>query len=222
MNGCRATLENSPPEVVQFATVNLHEQQQLSSYPPIAEACAARPWITPLLQQLQATYPDAYTHSLRVALLATKLAEREQLSADDQRRMTVAGLMHDVGKIALAPEIFSQETLSPEQRLVIQTHIRHSYELVKAHDETTAQIVVGHHESQRNPYPRAQQRADTPSLLHKQQKLLALADQVDSLLSDQAYREAWDPDSVFQYLTQHFTDPELIDYAIGVRSELST
>ena len=142
-----------------------HEQQQLFSYPPIAEAYASQPWISPLLQQLQAIHPDAYAHSLRVALLATKLAEREHLSADEQRQTTMAGLVHDVGKIAIAPELFSQATLSSEQRLVIQTHIRHSYELVKVHDETTAQIVVGHHESQRNPYPRAQQRADAPTLL---------------------------------------------------------
>src|SRR5687767_3312230 len=71
---------------------------------------------------------DGYTHrhSERVALLATRLGEELNFTEAELETVELAGLLHDVGKIAVADAILNKPgRLTPEEFAEMKTHPAH-------------------------------------------------------------------------------------------------
>lgn len=92
-------------------------------------------------------------HMIRVAELVRVAIDAGQivLAADDRRDLLVAALCHDEGKAD--PEVREilmkkkGEDLSPEERKIMQKHVRAGYEFLKNHgEERSGRIVLCHHE----------------------------------------------------------------------------
>jgi len=65
----------------------------------------------------------SFTHSLNVAMLALALAQNLPFTPDDLRDITVAALLHDVGKERIPGEILRKPgKLTPEEWDIINTH----------------------------------------------------------------------------------------------------
>lgn len=59
-----------------------------------------------------------------------------------------------------------------------------------------------------------------PQLAFKQ-RIIAIADQVDSLISSRPYKRSWNPSAVRTYLEKVFESPEIIEVAIQSRMKMA-
>src|SRR6185503_12178047 len=85
-----------------------------------------------MVKAMEARDPYTSGHSRRVAEYASALARDLGLGARDVDVIKWAALLHDVGKIyeEFAPILRKESKLSPEERIVMQSHVVRSAELV--------------------------------------------------------------------------------------------
>jgi putative nucleotidyltransferase with HDIG domain len=135
---------------------------------------------------------DPYTagHQRRVTQLACAMAEEMGLSKDQIEGIHVAGLMHDIGKIAIPAEILTKPAkLTKLEFGLITTHPQVSYDILKGIEFPwpVADIVVQHHERlDGSGYPNGL-KGDEILL---EARILAVADVVEAMASHRPYRAA--------------------------------
>jgi putative nucleotidyltransferase with HDIG domain len=135
---------------------------------------------------------DRYTagHSAAVAIYSRDIARRMGLSEDEQRRVHLAGLVHDIGKIGLPVGLLEKAgPLSLDERRVMQKHSEIGERILANVDSYSeiAAIVRSHHERvDGNGYPDGKPEVEIPPL----SRIIAVADAYNAMTSDRPYREA--------------------------------
>jgi putative nucleotidyltransferase with HDIG domain len=135
---------------------------------------------------------DRYTagHSAAVAEYSRDIAARMGLPAEDQHKVYLCGLVHDIGKVGLPAGLLEKPgPLTLEERRTMQHHSEIGERiLVKVDDyNDIARIVRHHHERvDGNGYPDALFGEDIPLL----SRIIAVADAYNAMTSDRPYREA--------------------------------
>ncbi len=135
---------------------------------------------------------DEYTHghSERVTAVALLLAELCGLSNAQRRHLEVAGLLHDVGKLAVDLEILQKPTrLSESEYQTIQEHPVAGANILRdvENAEMITDAVRHHHEWwDGSGYPDGLAGEQIAPLA----RILALADAFDSMGSDRPYKKA--------------------------------
>lgn len=136
---------------------------------------------------------DPYTsgHSKRVANTSTILARALGLTSAQVERVTVAALLHDVGKIyeAFAPILAKEGRLTPEEWAIMKQHPVRSAELVGM--LTSLRDVVApvrhHHENwDGTGYPDGLKGEAIPLT----SRIIMFADTLDAITTDRPYRRA--------------------------------
>lgn len=148
---------------------------------------------------------DPYTsgHSLRVAELSKRIAEKMGIARRDVDRIEQAALLHDIGKIEAAYTriLGKPSSLTPEERAVIQSHVTKGEELLRnlsSFPEDVLLTVRHHHERYDGAgYPDGLQGHTIPLGA----RIVAVCDAVDAMLSDRPYRPALSLDAVRDQLT---------------------
>src|SRR5439155_26122500 len=104
----------------QLYQLNLQWQQELEKK------------LQPMVKAMEARDPYTSRHSRRVAEYAVAIGRELNLSAGELDRIKRAALLHDVGKIyeEFAPLLRKDGQLSPEERVVMRTHVVRSAQLV--------------------------------------------------------------------------------------------
>lgn len=145
-------------------------------------------------------------HSMRVMVLTLLLAEALKLLPSHVDRLLAirAGLLHDVGKALIPPEVLNKPgALTPAEREVIRLHAPLGARLAASYPDIEPDVVatVRHHHEQYNGlgYPAGLIGLEIPQL----SRILAVADVYDALTSDRPYRSAWSHDEALTYLQQH-------------------
>lgn len=168
---------------------------------------------------------DRYTsgHSLRVAHLSQLLAHSMGLPDDIVKRVHVAGLVHDVGKIGV-PEAVLCKTgrLSESEFSRVKQHPEIGHRILKdiPQLEDILPGVLHHHERWDGAgYPHGIAGMDIPQVA----RIIALADSFDAMSSTRTYRSArsrtwvleeiercagtqFDPELAKRFITLDFTD----------------
>lgn len=134
---------------------------------------------------------DPYTagHEHRVAGLSHAIAKR--LGYDDAfcEGLYVAGLLHDIGKLAIPAEILTKPgKLTEEEFALIKTHAQVGYDIIKRVDLPwpVADIIHQHHERcDGSGYP---QGLNSDQIL-PQAKIMAVADSCEAMMNARPYRE---------------------------------
>jgi putative nucleotidyltransferase with HDIG domain len=136
---------------------------------------------------------DPYTsgHSQRVARYATAIGRALGLSSKRIERLSVAALLHDVGKIdqVFVQILAKKGPLTRDERLVMELHPIKSAELVSKVSELSDVVapIRGHHEAwDGSGYPDRLVGKHIPLF----SRVIAFADTVDAMLTDRPYREA--------------------------------
>ncbi len=80
---------------------------------------------------LEAKDPAANGHSARVAELAEGLARALDLPPEVTSSMRTAGLLHDIGKVAIPEHILHKSALTEDEAKILRTHPVRSYEICK-------------------------------------------------------------------------------------------
>lgn len=144
-------------------------------------------------------YDDStYSHSLNVALISNVIGHWIGYKDDDIEMLTLAGLLHDIGKLMVPDDILKKpEKLTDEEFQLVKLHPIMGYDLVKdeAIDPRIKEAILKHHE-----------RCDGtgyPSMLKGDNigefaKIVAIADIYDAMTSRRAYRDALCPFEVIR------------------------
>lgn len=149
-----------------------------------------------LLDVVRMKTADEYTHlhSVAVCALMLKLARHLGMPDDEARECGLAGLLHDVGKMRIPPEILHKPgRLTDDETTLVKTHSEQGYQIlqdVAALPQVAMDVVRLHHEKMDGTgYPLALAGDDIPIAA----RMGAICDVYDALTSNRAYKEAWSP-----------------------------
>ena len=160
------------------------------------------PTVRALLVRL--AHKDDYTaeHTRGVALRAVQVGEELGLPPSRLRELAIGGLVHDVGKLAVANEILQKPgALTDEEYDEIKRHPELGSDLVRqlGFSAQVARLVLNHHERlDGSGYPRGLGAPD----LDIETRILAVCDVFDALLSRRVYRPAWTLDKALELLSR--------------------
>lgn len=144
-------------------------------------------------------YDDStYAHSLNVALLANILGQWLHFSEEELKLLTVAGILHDIGKVMIPTKIIQKPSyLTTNEFNVIKQHSLKGYELLKDKniDENIAQVALLHHEKCNGVgYPLGLTREQINPLA----RLIAIVDVYEAMTANRCYRKGICPFSVIK------------------------
>jgi len=172
-----------------------------------------------LASTVEARDPYTYGHSRKVNTYAVALAEAIGLSPDEVSRVSIAALLHDIGKIGVPDKVLNKkEKLSEED-----------WEAIKAHPRLGANIVgnipnlvpclsgiLYHHERwDGGGYPEGLKGEEIPI----EARILCIADSFAAMASARPYRPALCSEKVVKELRRcggSQFDPELAGVFIGI------
>lgn len=144
--------------------------------------------IQTILSTLHIKHKIEQTHSNRVSELSKKIGMAMDLSEKEIAELELAGLMHDIGKIAISEDILSKQGgLSDDEWAEIKRHPEIGYRILSASNNMSyiAQYVLSHHERPDGKgYPFGLSREQIPI----QSLIIAVADTYDAMTSDRSYR----------------------------------
>ncbi|MCF8105307.1 MAG: response regulator [Desulfohalobiaceae bacterium] len=147
---------------------------------------------------------DPYTsgHQSRVARLARAIAGELALPEQQKKGVSLAGMIHDLGKIAVPAEILSKSVrLSDMEYSLIQNHSQTGYDILKDIDFPwpIARTVFQHHERlDGSGYPQGLSEKD----ILLEARIMAVADVVEAMTSHRPYRTALDLDQALEEIEQ--------------------
>lgn len=167
-------------------------------------------------------YDDlTYIHSLNVAILCHEFANWMHMPEEEQDILTLAGLLHDVGKMGIPGKIIKKAgLLTDEEYELIKQHPQKGYDFLKKHplDERIMNAALMHHERcDGSGYPQGLKADEIDDFA----KIVAIVDYYDALTSARVYREPHCPFEVFRMLQQErdkFDSTYLAVFMEGVAS----
>jgi diguanylate cyclase (GGDEF)-like protein len=160
-----------------------------------------------------------YGHSRGVNTYAVALAEALGMSPDEVSRVSTGALLHDVGKVGIADEIWNKkEKLTKEDWDAIKTHPRLGANIVGNYPQLVPcvnSILHLHERWDGTGYPDGLKGEDIPI----EARILAIADTFDAMSSARPYRPAFSRQQVIEELRRcagSQFDPNLVELFIGI------
>lgn len=175
----------------------------------------------------------AYTHSMQVGILSAIIGKRMGFGDERIKSLTLAGILHDIGKLKIDSEILNKESrLTEDEFLVMKKHPEFGFQKLSSCSSLSASILDGvscHHEKyDGSGYPYGISKDAIPLFA----RIIAIADVYDALTSPRSYRPGWEPHEAINYMmarsSKQFDTAVLTTflsavaaYPIGVLVELS-
>lgn len=144
-------------------------------------------------------YDDmTYVHSMNVSLICSIFAGWLKLSKEDARNLTLAGLLHDIGKMLIPKEIIAKPgKLNTHEYEIMKSHAIKGFQVLKDQsvDISVKYAALMHHERQDGSgYP----NGFSANQIHEFSKIIAIADVYDAMTSSRTYRKAFCPFDVVE------------------------
>ncbi len=137
---------------------------------------------------IDAKSPFTARHSERVAEIADGIGAVLHFGGDERRTLRRAGLLHDIGKLAISNRILDKPgKLTDEEFRAIRTHPVHTLRILERAPcfADLAELAANHHEKlDGSGYPRSLDAGD----LDLPMRVLAVADVYEALTADRPYR----------------------------------
>ncbi|UQY32939.1 HD-GYP domain-containing protein [Pseudomonas fulva] len=149
-----------------------------------------------LLGLARLKHKDEYTYLHSVAVCALMLSLARQLGLDEEhaREAGLAGLLHDVGKMAMPLEVLNKPgSLTDAEFAIMRSHPERGHAMLLAAGslpESTLDVCLHHHEKyDGSGYP-GHLAGEGISLLAR---MGAVCDVYDAITSNRPYKHAWNP-----------------------------
>ncbi len=139
-------------------------------------------------------------HSKNVARVTRYLAQNIGFSSDEAKKLYLAGLLHDLGKLAVPNEILNKDgPYTTDEYDIIKQHPYYGHRILEQVEgfENIAFWVGTHHETldgQGYPYKLSGENIELGS------RILAVADVFSSLIEDRPYRKGMDLDEAIKLM----------------------
>lgn len=154
-----------------------------------------------------------YMHSVAVCVLMVALARELGLNEEQTRQAGVAGLYHDVGKMAIPDDILTKPAaLSDDEFVVMRKHSEFGHAILsrsKQMDDVCLDVCLHHHEKMDGTgYPHKMKGSEISIFA----KMGAVCDVYDAITSDRPYKAGWEPGISLHRMAQwtcHF-DPDIL------------
>lgn len=156
-------------------------------------------------------YDDlTYVHCISVALICNVMAEWSGCSKAEKDEITIAGLLHDIGKLKIPKQIIVKPgKLTDAEYKVIKFHPRLGYEILKqskVSDRIKKAALMHHERYDGKGYPNSLGGEDIDDVA----RMVAIADVYDAMTANRVYREGLCPFEVIDYLQRQMVafDPK--------------
>ncbi|HQR04809.1 MAG: HD-GYP domain-containing protein [Proteobacteria bacterium] len=135
-----------------------------------------------------------YMHSVAVCALMVSLARQLDLDEQQTRAAGLAGLLHDVGKMAIPDEILNKPgNLTDDEFARVKTHPEEGHKMLlegRNIDTFALDVCLHHHEKMDGTGYPGRLKADEISLFAR---MGAVCDVYDAITSNRPYKAGWDP-----------------------------
>lgn len=155
----------------------------------------------PNMAALQAYDNYTFLHSMNVGILSGMVGIEMNFTQERLVDLVVAGLLHDIGKSDIPPEIIQKKgALTKEEIEVMRRHPEFGY--LQAKDSTiipatVKHTILYHHENyDGSGYPAGKSGDE----LHVFARIVHVCDVYDAMTSKRCYKEAINPADVIEYL----------------------
>lgn len=164
--------------------------------------------------------PFTVRHSILVSNTAERLGARMGFSKEECRILKLAGLLHDLGKLAIPNRILEKEgSLSEEEREIIRSHTYFTYNILnKIEGMERIKIWAAYHHERMDGsgYPfRLRGQA-----LPLGSKIMAVADVYSALAEKRPYKDPFPPERVIGIMKKSSVegglDPQVVDAMIDL------
>jgi PAS domain S-box-containing protein/putative nucleotidyltransferase with HDIG domain len=171
---------------------------------------------------IDARDPHIANHQSMVSKLATQIAREMKLPKHLIETITMASLLHDIGKIGLPSEILTKPSkLNDSELSLIKTHSQMGYKILKDIDfpYPIAPIILQHHERiNGSGYPQGLKGKD----ILLEARIIMVADVVEAMSSHRPYRPALGIDVALDEIIKNsgiLYDPKVVDACVKLFRE---
>lgn len=175
-----------------------------------------------LLQILDKRQHFPWNHSKRVADYVTSISEKIGLPSDETKKIELAGLLHDIGKIEISEDILNKpETLNEEEFNIIKRHPEIGEDIVKEIEslQEAGPLIRSHHERfDGKGYPGGLAGDSIPL----GGRIIAVAEIFDGLTSEAPFHSPLSQQEAVDILRRYSgkqLDPTLVETFIGTISK---
>ena len=148
---------------------------------------------------------DNYTYLHSVAVCALMIALGRQMGLEDAllKEVGMAGLLHDVGKMAIPGEILNKPgRLTDEEFLIVKAHPQQGWEMLKCCpnvNDIALDVCLHHHETVVGTgYPDGL----SGEALSLYARMGAVCDVYDAITSERCYKVGWAPGEAIRKMTE--------------------
>lgn len=153
-------------------------------------ASALRSTIEAMAKTMEWRDPYTAGHQKKVAMISMAIAKRLGWDEDKVQSLYMAGMVHDIGKVAIPSEILTKPThLTVLETKLVQEHVESGYQILKdiPFPWPIADMVRQHHERlDGSGYPRGLKGDE----ICPQARILAVADTIEAMATHRPYRPA--------------------------------
>ncbi len=160
----------------------------------ISDSVTRNPGALISLARLKTADDYTYMHSVAVCAMMVALSRQLGLDVAQTRIAGLAGLMHDLGKAMMPPEILNKSgKLTDIEFSIIKTHPSQGHRLLlngQNVDPIVLDVCLHHHEkTSGGGYPRGLKDTEISVFA----KMGAVCDVYDAITSNRPYKTGWDP-----------------------------
>jgi len=142
--------------------------------------------------------PREENHSHRVCSISGEIAKELGFSTYEIKRVELAGLMHDIGKISVSEEILNKTgKLDEKEWIQIKKHPEFGFKILSTSVDTLeiSNAVLAHHERwDGKGYPKGIMGESIPIMA----RVIAVADTFDAITSIRTYKESMDEEAAIE------------------------
>ncbi|MCT4596863.1 MAG: HD-GYP domain-containing protein [Vallitalea sp.] len=154
------------------------------------------------LNHLKSKDEYTYSHSLNVSMLCNIFGQWLHLDSNEIEKLTVAGLLHDIGKLSIDKDIINKPgSLTVMEFDIIKQHPQIGFDIVKDLDipeEIKMGILMHHEKIDGSGYPLGVK----DNKIHDFAKIISIADIYDAMTSIRSYHDKTSPFKVIRLFEQ--------------------
>ena len=186
-------LEDIFIDILEFKGLNFDREHILDKFSPLYHHKTSLD-ILSILQTMGGSDDTVYAHSINVALVSRAIGKWLKMGKQDLDDLTIAGLLHDLGKSQVPPEILNKAgKLTDEEFAIIKNHALDGRKMLKEVpniDPRYLNAASQHHErSDGTGYPRNLMDDEIDDFA----AIIAIADVYDAMTAVRSYRTAMCP-----------------------------